>query len=545
MRVTREPSPVYWADGGGSRAVFDSLREILDELRSAVVSDRALALYQPTGVVGNDFFVLSDSCDPTLEHAMANEPFRLSQPLHSDDPEHVAGIVARSGLRPFRLHLTSSLVMPWRDPFGRGVVLVGIQTDGAHAQSLERLAGVTDAPRLARALRESRVSGTLQIQRELSAALRSVLAADTSGAGPMGRLRSLVDTARVLLGSDAAYLALPEEEPSGTHYYFASFSQVYNPDFRRLRMEFGQGLGGLARREGRVVSSMDYACDERLVEAPVTETLDEGLVSAVAAPLLRDGNAVQGVLYVGNRSPRPYSQTDEHLLNEFAEYASLLMDTPEFKASAQSARAGRMREDFAHAIHDSVVRSLVEIGFTAEQAAAQVGQGAAATSVEAIRHAAAEALQTLREELSGLVPPGPAEISVSQVLESITSVHARPGVSRSVFIHGPMTEAPLPSHIGEAVIQVGAEALTNALKHSNCTTQSISIDSSTTRVRLRITDNGHGSPLLHLPPSQLAAMGHIGLTSMRRRAARVGASLTITSSAQEGTEVCLDVPRTW
>ena len=143
------------------------------------------------------------------------------------------------------------------------------------------------------------------------------------------------------------------------------------------------------------------------------------------------------------------------------------------------------------------------------------------------------------------MPPGPAEISVSQVLESITSVHARPGVSRSVFIHGPMTEAALPSHIGEAVIQVGAEALTNALKHSNCTTQSISIDSSTTRVRLRVTDNGQGSPLLHLPPSQLAAMGHIGLASMRRRAARVGASLTITSSAQEGTEVCLDVPRTW
>lgn len=544
-RVTPEQSPVYWADGGGSRAVYDSLQEILVELRAAVASDRAIALYQPTGISGNEFFVLSDSCEEALEPAMASEPLRLNQSLDSDIPGHAVGVVGRSGLRPFALHLASSLAMPWRDPFGRGVVLVGIDVDGAHVQSLERLAGVTDAPRLARALRESRVNGTLQIQRQLSTALRSVLAADTSGAGPMGRLRSLVDTARVLLASDAAYLALPEEEPTGTHYYFASFSHVYTPDFRRLRMEFGQGLGGLARSEGRVVSSMDYACDERLVEAPVTETLDEGILSAVAAPLVRGGNAVQGVLYVGNRSPRPYSETDERLLSEFAEYASLLMDTPEFKASAQSARVGRMREDFAHAIHDSVVRSLVEIGFTAEQAAAQVGQGAAATSVEAIRQAAAEALQTLREELSGLVPPGAAEISVSEVLDSITSVHARLGVSRSVFILGPMTEAPLPSHIGEAIIQVGAEALTNALKHSDCATQTISIDSSATSVRLRVTDDGQGSPLLQLPPAQLAGMGHMGLTSMRRRAARIGASLTIASSAGEGTEVCLDVPRTW
>ena len=61
------------------------------------------------------------------------------------------------------------------------------------------------------------------------------------------------------------------------------------------------------------------------------------------------------------------------------------MDTPEFKAAEQSARASRMREDFAHAIHDSVVRSLVQIGFTDEQAAVSARDDAAAASVNAIR----------------------------------------------------------------------------------------------------------------------------------------------------------------
>ena len=75
---------------------------------------------------------------------------------------------------------------------------------------------------------------------------------------------------------------------------------MYTPDFRQLRMEFGQGLGGLARREVRVVSSMNYAQDTRLLAAPVTETQDEGILSAVAAPLVR-AQDVHGVLYVGSR----------------------------------------------------------------------------------------------------------------------------------------------------------------------------------------------------------------------------------------------------
>ena len=45
---------------------------------------------------------------------------------------------------------------------------------------------------------------------------------------------------------------------------------------------------------------MNYAQDTRLLAAPVTETQDEGILSAVAAPLVR-AQDVHGVLYVGSR----------------------------------------------------------------------------------------------------------------------------------------------------------------------------------------------------------------------------------------------------
>lgn len=88
------------------------------------------------------------------------------------------------------------------------------------------------------------------------------------------------------------------------------------------------------------------------------------------------------------------------------------------------------------------------------------------------------------------------------------------------------------------------EALTNSLRHSGCTTETISFDSSPTGITVNVTDNGTGSALLALDSAELSALGHLGLASMRRRAARIGAALTVTSS-QDGTCVCLDVPRSW
>ncbi len=289
---------------------------------------------------------------------------------------------------------------------------------------------------------------------------------------------------------------------------------------------------------------MNYARDDRLLAAPVTETVDEGIMSAVAAPLVLD-NDVLGVLYVGSRSPRPYSETDELVLAVFADYMALLMDLPEIRTESRTARLGRMREDFAHAIHDSVVRSLVQIGFTAEQASRAAENESASASIEVIRRAAEEALTNLRRELSGIVVPEATAMSIGQVLEQITQVPARPGVSRDVLVFGSVEDTTLPAPTAEILIQVGAEALTNTLKHSECKHQAIEVTTSAEQVVLSVSDDGRGSPLLGLDPSRLSAMGHLGLASMHRRARRVAAELVIDSTLDCGTTVKLIIPRTW
>lgn len=537
---TESAARIYWADGAGSRAVYTSLQSVLQELQAPLLGNRAVALYRPTGMT-RGYFVLSDSCDEPGQAAIGNEQLTLNQRLDLEQPQTVSGVEATSTLRPFTLSFDRAVSIPWRDPFGRGVALIGVN-DIQHvlAEHLHR----AEVDRLVETLKASRLRGTLTLQRNLGAAVRSVLDAGAARAGRVGRLNALVTSARDIFGSDTAYLALPEE-PDTTKYYFASMANVNTPQFRQLRMRFEQGLGGLARTQGKVVRSLRYAEDDRMQAPPVTVTAEEGISSAMAAPLFSDG-AVRGAIYIGNRRPTPFSETDERVLEEFADYVGLLMGNPDYQEAVQASQASRLREDFAHAIHDSVVRSLVQIGFTAEQASATAQHDAASQSITQIQVVAEEALTQLREELSGLtLQPTDGMTELGPVVQQITAVPLHSGAARNVYLDPAIEHESVPEDVAETLVQIGAEALTNSLRHSQARTERVQLVSTPTEVKLTISDDGHGSDQLQGAHEELLRGGHFGVSSMFRRAARVGGRLDITSSPMSGTTITLRVPKAW
>src|SRR6185437_2703358 len=83
------------------------------------------------------------------------------------------------------------------------------------------------------------------------------------------------------------------------------------------------------------------------------------------------------------------------------------------------------------------------------------------------------------------------------------------------------------------IIGIAQEALTNAVRHSRA--RRIVVHAGAVRgvgFRLSVADDGRGMP----------AEGHgsgFGLTSMRERADRIGASLTFVTAPRAGTEVVL------
>jgi signal transduction histidine kinase len=106
-----------------------------------------------------------------------------------------------------------------------------------------------------------------------------------------------------------------------------------------------------------------------------------------------------------------------------------------------------------------------------------------------------------------------------------------------VFVEG--HARPLRATIREEVYWIGREALVNAFRHSRANSIEVELDYAPTRLHIVVRDNGTG-----IDPQVLRGGrdGHWGLSGMRERAERIGATLRVLSGASAGTEVELSVP---
>jgi PAS domain S-box-containing protein len=118
-------------------------------------------------------------------------------------------------------------------------------------------------------------------------------------------LSMVVEQSRKLLGFDASYIALRDEQAGDV--YMHTLSGITTEAFKRMRLPFGSGLGGkvAATQKGVVVS--DYF---QQVESPVYDIVRaEGLISGIAVPI-QIGRTNLGVLYGFNRTKTSFSQSD-------------------------------------------------------------------------------------------------------------------------------------------------------------------------------------------------------------------------------------------
>ena len=91
-----------------------------------------------------------------------------------------------------------------------------------------------------------------------------------------------------------------------------------------------------------------------------------------------------------------------------------------------------------------------------------------------------------------------------------------------------------------ALLRIGREAVTNAVKHANAKQVSVEVAYDEDAVRLTVSDDGRGTDLLQM--QHAAAAGHWGMRDMQSRASSAGAVLEIASAPGRGTHVALSVP---
>jgi GAF domain-containing protein/sugar diacid utilization regulator len=173
--------------------------------------------------------------------------------------------------------------------------------------------------------REAELSALYETANDL-AALREVDAV----------LQAIVHRARLLLGSDVAYLSLNDDTVGDT--YMRVVDGISSAAFRSLRLPLGAGLGGLVAQTATPYASARYFQDTRFQHTSTINgaVAEEGLVSILGVPLILGTNVI-GVLYAANRSERPFDRDHVSLLVSLAAHAAIALDNARLLSETSAA----------------------------------------------------------------------------------------------------------------------------------------------------------------------------------------------------------------
>jgi len=164
----------------------------------------------------------------------------------------------------------------------------------------------------------------IEVVAELSQGLNASLDFDTV-------LQRVVEGARDLTESDLAQIALRDDPSDTLVFRYRAGSHSNRLDTHRIGR--GKGIGGTVMATGQPFRTDNYAEDPRITKEYLAHTLAEDVVAELAVPIRMEGR-VEGVLFVDNRSARPFSDRDERTLLRLADHAAIAIRNARFHATA-------------------------------------------------------------------------------------------------------------------------------------------------------------------------------------------------------------------
>ncbi|MGH8060036.1 MAG: GAF domain-containing protein, partial [Candidatus Entotheonellia bacterium] len=150
-------------------------------------------------------------------------------------------------------------------------------------------------------------------------------------------LQQVAEGARQLCGGDGAAIAL--REPDADAIVIRHWAGRPYRLFDGVRIERGQGIGGLVLATGRPLRTEDYAADPQLSKEHLS-TVQAGRAVGVLAVPIRIEACVEGVIYVGSLHAHAFTDHDEALGLRLADLAAVAIRNAQlYQAQAQRRRA--------------------------------------------------------------------------------------------------------------------------------------------------------------------------------------------------------------
>ena len=338
-------------------------------------------------------------------------------------------------------------------------------------------------------------------------------------------LRSIVERAREMLGSETAALCRPQG--SGGELTLAVSS---GPADAFQRSPAHTTLHAAARCSLR----------PEAVE-PCSILTEEYCVSHLSVPLLM-GTSVTGALCVSSRIPQRFSECHRDLLASLADMAAIAINNARLLEGERNLAVLEERDRVAREMHDSLAQVLGYLHLKAQAAQRSlsrqgvVGAGADLDEVASLAH---EAYVDVREAILGLRHTESPSVGMIVVLrEYLQRFSGQSGIKVELEVDQDAVSQFSPEAEVQ-LIRVIQEALTNVRKHANADTAWVRVRRRDADLSICIEDNGDGfePALIHGN-----ADNRFGVRIMRERIEKVGGQFGIESSPGSGTRVQICLP---
>jgi signal transduction histidine kinase len=202
---------------------------------------------------------------------------------------------------------------------------------------------------------------------------------------------------------------------------------------------------------------------------------------------------------------------------------------------AQELAALQERHRLARELHDSVSQSLygISLGAHTAQEALESEPEQAMASIEYVIALAEAGLAEMRALIFELRPES---LETEGLVAALTKQVAVLRTRYKLTVEMELSEEPeLSFEMKEALYRIAYESLHNVIKHAHASIVVIRFRQQADEISLEVQDNGKGfDPAGSFP-------GHLGLSSMRERATKIGGTFAVESSPEVGTSICVRI----
>lgn len=257
--------------------------------------------------------------------------------------------------------------------------------------------------------------------------------------------------------------------------------------------------------------------------------------SLMGVPLL-DQRAPVGMLLLVDKRANAFTAAEVQSLKSFAAAAVVAIKNATTHRQAGQLARFEERQRLARELHDAVSQTLFTASLIADTLPYLWSTDAAEAErqVSQLQKLSRGALAEMRTLLLELRPEQLAKADLRDNLSRlITTLQARTRLSVQFTYE---SHYRLAADVEFMFYRVAQEAFNNIIKHSLATQVMVDFTTSETHAELHIQDNGVGFK------HERTKLG-LGMETMRERAVSMGAVLTITSAAQQGTTIELVWPK--